>query len=114
MREQPEQQRPEGSSPMIARAAPTSTSSSSGTNLLNNACYGEGTSVSTLSVETSTRGASTLNGVADLNEPAGNGTLGHGLAQCGRSTTVWGHNLSRSPLGMLELEKCERRPGCAP
>ena len=47
-------------SPMIARAAPTSTSSSSGTRICSTTpATGEGTSVSTLSVETSTRGAST-------------------------------------------------------
>ena len=47
-------------SPIIARAAPTSTSSSSGTRICSTTpATGEGTSVSTLSVETSTRGAST-------------------------------------------------------
>ena len=47
-------------SPMIARAAPTSTSSSSGTRICSTTpATGEGTSVSTLSVETSTRGSST-------------------------------------------------------
>ena len=47
-------------SPIIARAAPTSTSSSSGTRICSTTpATGEGTSVSTLSVETSTRGSST-------------------------------------------------------
>ena len=69
-------------------------------NLLNNACYGGGNLGVNLVGGNLNQGCVNLNGVADLNEPAGNGTLGHGLAQCGQYYGV-GHNLSRSPCECL-------------
>ena len=69
-------------------------------NLLDNACYGGGNLGVNLVGGNLNQGCVNLNGVADLNEPAGNGTLGHGLAQCGQYYGV-GHNLSRSPCECL-------------
>ena len=65
-------------------------------NLLDDACYGGGNLGVNLVGGNLNQGSVNLNGVADLYEPAGDGTLGHGLAQCGQYYGV-GHNLSRSP-----------------
>ena len=71
--------------PTSASTAPTSTVSSSSTLISSSVpATGEGISVSTLSVETSSSGSSTATVVADLLQPAGHGALGDRLAQRGQ------------------------------
>ena len=83
-------------SPMTARSAPTGTVSSSPTRI---SCRvpatGDGISVSTLSVETSSNGSSTSTGVADALQPAGHGAFGDGLPK-GRHGHAFRH-VVRSP-----------------
>ena len=79
---------------MTARSAPTGTVSSSWTRI---SCRvpatGDGISVSTLSVETSSSGSSTSMRVADVLQPAGDGAFGDGLTQ-GRHGHAFRHVVS--------------------
>ena len=80
-------------------------------------CYGEGTSVSTLSVETSTRGSSASTCSPTSFQPAGNGALGDGLAQCGQydldacsSGGGSSGGCSRSPQQLPEQRRVQPEP----